>query len=109
MNDELDRLLACVGAGLFLRYRKRFFEPGIANVMARCEPGLSIGDALEKVRAARRIINQGLTMEAVARARRGGTAAYPGEVAIPIFDPTSEMLVFLGAFIAGLYVVIALI
>lgn len=71
-GSDLKALLKTVGTERFLRYRKRFFEPGLATEIQRAEPGLAPHRADAAVWAGRRIVSAGLGLEALRRIRRGG-------------------------------------
>jgi hypothetical protein len=69
---ELPALLQTTGAERFLRYRKRFLEPGIAREILAAEPALPLREADAIVWAGRRIVTAGLGLEALRRIRREG-------------------------------------
>jgi hypothetical protein len=63
--------LETVGADFFLRYRKRFFEPGILLTLRRENPGAPMLDLWLRLRAGRRLVEFGHGLEALAAIRRG--------------------------------------
>lgn len=63
--------LETVGAEIFLRYRKRLLEPGIAWEIRRDYPGLGLIDVLVRVSAGRRIVRDGDDFLVLALVRSG--------------------------------------
>lgn len=70
-ETELRQLLAIIGVGRFLRYRKRFSERHIAREILLAEPDLTRGEAERVVSAGRRIADHGMGLAALAMARKG--------------------------------------
>ena len=108
MNQELDRLLSQIGATRFMQYRKRFMEPGIAREMVLSDQTLSMDDALEVVRAARRIISMGMSLDALLLAKKGGPGKYPGIPQPRAIDPVSASLVAAGGLLFAGYLAVSL-
>jgi hypothetical protein len=106
--------LETVGAEIFLRYRKRLLEPGIAWEIRRDYPGLGLIDVLVRVSAGRRIIRDGDDFLVLALVRSGRwrqmlRAAGRGQATRPRrVDRLSRQLVRLGGVLVAGFCLLSL-
>lgn len=66
---EIRSLLDEIGIERFLRFRKRFFEPGIRSEILCFDPELNPGQVDRVVQAGRRIVRRGFGLTALALAK----------------------------------------
>jgi len=93
--------LDTIGVALFLRYRKRLLEPGIAFEIKCDYPDLPLLDLIFRVYAGRRLLRRGDGLRALRAIHSGGWPTMPGRHGPGVSrttrgDPVSDWLVNLG-------------